>query len=139
MLAVQRGRSLLRRRGLSTVTELPRNARTVIVGGGVIGTSIAYNLAKRGMTDIVLLEKNRLTSGTTWHAAGLVGQLRASKIETMLCAEAPGVYSRLEEETGLATGFKHCGSLATAQTKDSFEIMRWNVARARDGRVDSHR
>ena len=131
MLAVQRGRSLLRRRGLSTVTELPRNARTVIVGGGVIGTSIAYNLAKRGMTDIVLLEKNRLTSGTTWHAAGLVGQLRASKIETMLCAEAPGVYSRLEEETGLATGFKHCGSLATAQTKDRFEIMRRNVARAR--------
>ena len=67
---------------------LPRQARVCVVGGGVIGTSVAYNLAKRGVKEIVLLEKNKLTSGTTWHAAGLVGQLRSTKIETTLSAEA---------------------------------------------------
>ena len=80
--------------------SLPKAARVVVVGGGVVGSSVAYNLAKRGWTDIVLLEKSKLTSGTTWHAAGLVGQLRATKIETLLSAEAVKVYSRLEEETG---------------------------------------
>jgi 4-methylaminobutanoate oxidase (formaldehyde-forming) len=80
--------------------SLPKAARVVVVGGGVIGSSIAYNLAKRGWTEIVLLEKSKLTSGTTWHAAGLVGQLRGTKIETMLSAQAVKVYSMLEEETG---------------------------------------
>ena len=80
---------------------------------------------------MVLLEAHKLTSGTTWHAAGLVGQLRATKVETMMSAEAIKVYSRLEEETGLATGFKQCGSLTTAQTSDRFEVMRRNAARAR--------
>ena len=69
--------------------KLPaKHARVVIVGGGVIGNSVAYNLAKRGWTDVMLLEQNKLTSGTTWHAAGLVGQLRGTKIETMLSSKA---------------------------------------------------
>ncbi|MEO1283769.1 MAG: FAD-dependent oxidoreductase, partial [Pseudomonadota bacterium] len=61
------------------MADLPQNARVVIVGGGVIGCSVAYHLAKQGWTDVVLLERKQLTSGTTWHAAGLIGQLRASQ------------------------------------------------------------
>ena len=112
-------------------SALPRSARAVVVGGGVVGTSVAYNLAKRGWKDVVLLEKNKLTSGTTWHAAGLVGQMRATKIETLISAEAVKTYARLEEETGQATGFKQCGSLTTAQTADRFEIMKRNASRAK--------
>ncbi len=111
--------------------SLPKSARVIVIGGGVIGSSVAYNLAKRGVKEIVLLERNKLTSGTTWHAAGLVGQLRASKIETLLSAEALQVYSNLEAETGLSTGFKQCGSLTIAATPERFEIIKRNAARAR--------
>ena len=77
----------------------------VIIGGGVIGASLAYHLSKLGSTDVVLLERKQLTSGTTWHAAGLVGQLRATKNMTKLAQYTSELYAGLEAETGQATGF----------------------------------
>jgi 4-methylaminobutanoate oxidase (formaldehyde-forming) len=107
-------------RSLSTIDNpIPQHARVVIIGGGVIGSSVAYHLSKLGVTDIVLLERAMMSSGTTWHAAGLIGQLRDTETETQLS----GVYGRkllqeLENETGLSTGFKGCGSLTLASNKD---------------------
>ena len=84
--------------------KLPIQAQVVIIGGGVIGCSVAYHLTKLGWSDIVLLERRELTCGTTWHAAGLVGQLRATKNMTMLAKYTSELYATLEEETGQATG-----------------------------------
>lgn len=84
-------------------------SRTVIIGGGAIGLSVAYHLARRGMRDVVLLERNRLTSGTTWHAAGIVGPLRATPNMTRLAAHALTLFPALEAETGLATGYRRTG------------------------------
>ncbi|HGG04937.1 MAG TPA: FAD-dependent oxidoreductase [Aliiroseovarius sp.] len=92
------------------------HARVVIIGGGVIGCSVAYHLAKMGWTDIVLLERKALTSGTTWHAAGLIGQLRASSTLTRLAKYTADLYSRLEAETGIATGLREVGSVTVALT-----------------------
>src|SRR5262245_6678673 len=104
---------------------LPPHARVVIVGGGIIGTSIAYHLTKLGWSDVVLLERGTLTCGTTWHAAGLVMQLRASATLTKLDRYGAELYAKLEQETGQATGFKRCGSLPVARTADRFhEIKR---------------
>ena len=86
--------------------ELPTSARVVIIGGGISGCSVAYHLTALGWTDVVLLERKQLTSGTTWHAAGLVGQLRASQNMTRLAKYSADLYTRLEAETGLATGFR---------------------------------
>ena len=91
---------------------LPIQAQVVIIGGGVIGCSVAYHLTKLGWSDIVLLERRELTCGTTWHAAGLVGQLRATKNMTMLAQYTSELYATLEEETGQATGFKQNGSIS---------------------------
>ena len=90
--------------------SLPTHARVVIVGGGVIGTSIAYHLAQLGWKDIVLLERDRLTSGTTWHAAGLIASAGMSD-ETLLWSQqySRALYERLEQETGLSTGFVRMG------------------------------
>ncbi len=96
---------------------IPSQARVVIVGGGIIGCSIAYHLAKLGWRDVVLLEKGHLTSGTTWHAAGLVNQLRASHTLTQLSRYGVGLYERLEAETGQATGFLRKGSMPIARTE----------------------
>ena len=85
------------------MTAIPARARAVIIGGGVSGCSVAYHLAKLGWTDVVLLERKQLTSGTTWHAAGLIGQLRASQNMTRLAKYSADLYVRLEEETGVAT------------------------------------
>ena len=93
------------------MTILPTSARVVIIGGGVSGCSVAYHLAKLGWTDVVLLERKQLTSGTTWHAAGLVGQLRGSQNMTRLAKYSTDLYARLEAETGLATGFRETGSI----------------------------
>jgi len=93
------------------MTDLPRSARVVIIGGGISGCSVAYHLATFGWTDVVLLERQKLTSGTTWHAAGLVGQLQASRNRTRLAKYSADLYTRLEAETGLATGFRACGSV----------------------------
>jgi len=88
------------------MTNLPNKARVVIIGGGISGCSVAYHLAKLGWKDIILLERKQLTSGTTWHAAGLVGQLRASENMTRLAKYSADLYVKLEEETGIATGMR---------------------------------
>src|SRR4051794_142262 len=98
--------------------DLPPRARVVIIGGGVIGTSVAYHLAQLGWTDVLLLEQGQLSGGTTWHAAGLVGQLRASESGTRLVQYSTGLYERLETETGLSTGFRRCGGVTLAPTQD---------------------
>ncbi len=107
------------------MTTLPTSARVVIIGGGVSGCSVAYHLAKLGWTDIVLLERKQLTSGTTWHAAGLVGQLRGSQNMTRLAKYSADLYAQLEAETGLSTGFRQTGSITVALTADrKEEILR---------------
>ncbi|TNC48565.1 FAD-dependent oxidoreductase [Rubellimicrobium rubrum] len=110
---------------------LPSSARAVIIGGGISGCSVAYHLARLGWTDIVLLERKRLTSGTTWHAAGLVGQLRASQNMTRLAKYSADLYTRLEAETGLATGFRQCGSITTALTTERREEIFRQASMAR--------
>ena len=90
---------------------LPAKARAVIIGGGVAGCSVAYHLAKLGWKDIVLLERKQLTSGTTWHAAGLLSQSRPSPVLQKLTMYSTDLYERLEAETGVATGIKRSGSL----------------------------
>src|SRR6201987_1503049 len=96
------------------MATFPAQARIVIIGGGIIGCSTAYHLAKLGCTNIVLLERNKLTSGSTWHAAGLVGQLRSSANITQLLKYSVELYDRLESETGLATGWKMNGGVRLA-------------------------
>ena len=105
--------------------QLPSSAQVVIVGGGVIGCSIAYHLAKLGFTDVVLLERKTLTCGTTWHAAGLVPTLRATYSMSMLANYSASLYEQLEAETGQATGFVRNGSLTIATNKERLaEIKR---------------
>jgi glycine/D-amino acid oxidase-like deaminating enzyme/sarcosine oxidase gamma subunit len=118
--------------------DLPTEAEVVIVGGGVIGTSIAYHLPKVGITDVVLLERKQLTSGTTWHAAGLIGQLRDNRNMTLLAKYTADLYLGLEEETGQATGYKRNGSLSTATHKGRLEDLhrRADMAKVFDLQVD---
>src|ERR1700760_780803 len=97
---------------------LPERSRVVVIGGGIIGTSVAYHLTALGWTDLVLLEQGHLSGGTTWHAAGLVGQLRATESGTRLVQYSSQLYARLEAETGLATGYKRCGGVTVARTGD---------------------
>ena len=104
--------------------SLPSRASVVIVGGGVAGCSIAYHLTKIGLTDVVLLERKQLTCGTTWHAAGLVGQLRATRNLTELAKYTADLYRSLEAETGQATGFKQNGSISVAKTAARFEELK---------------
>ncbi len=111
--------------------SLPTEARVVIVGGGIIGCSIAYHLAKMGWQDVVLLERKKLTSGTTWHAAGLVGQLRPSQNMTKLAKYTAELYTRIEEETGQATGFKQNGSVTIATNRERFEELKRNASMAK--------
>ena len=82
------------------VSSLPSSAKVVIIGGGVAGCSVAYHLAKFGWKDIVLLERDQLTSGTTWHAAGLIGQIGSSATITKLINHSLNLYKELEKETG---------------------------------------
>ena len=98
------------------MSNLPAKARVVIIGGGVVGCSVAYHLTKLGWKDVVLLERKQLTCGTTWHAAGLIGQLRASANMTKLAKYSADLYGGLEAETGLATGYKQVGSVSVALT-----------------------
>src|ERR1044071_10507187 len=93
---------------------LPARARVVVVGGGVAGCSTAYHLAKRGWTDVVLVERKRLTSGTTWHAAGLITQARPTYGTREIVRRSLRVFHSLEEETGFATGFERAGTLDLA-------------------------
>ncbi len=116
--------------------ELPMQARVVIVGGGVVGCSVAYHLAKLGWRDILLLERKQLTSGTTWHAAGLIGQLRATANMTKLARYGAELYDKLEDETGVATGFRRVGSLSLALTSERLEELRRGASMARAFGVD---
>ena len=113
------------------MTELPTQARVVIIGGGVIGCSVAYHLAKQGWTDIVLLERKQLTCGTTWHAAGLIAQLRATANMTKLARYSQELYGNLEAETGVATGFKRVGSITAALTSERLEELHRSAGMAR--------
>jgi glycine cleavage system aminomethyltransferase T/glycine/D-amino acid oxidase-like deaminating enzyme len=113
------------------VPSLPAHAGVVIIGGGIVGCSVAYHLARRGCTDVLLLERRKLTCGTTWHAAGLVGQLRATQNLTRLAQYTTGLYAGLERETGQATGFKQVGSIAVAASEARFEELRRGASMAR--------
>ncbi len=116
--------------GANPGTTLPARARVVVVGGGVVGASTAYHLAHLGWTDVLLLEQGTLSCGTTWHAAGLVGLLRASESGTRLVQHSAQLYQRLEAETGLATGYRACGGLIVARTPDRMTALRRTAATA---------
>jgi len=115
---------------MSTGQDLPSRAEIVVIGGGVIGTSVAYHLTRLGRADVVLLEQGRLSGGTTWHAAGLVGQLRSTESGTRLVQYSAQLYSELEDETGLATGFKRCGGVTVARTQDRMIQLQRTAATA---------
>ena len=118
------------------MTNIPSHARAVIIGGGVSGCSVAYHLAKLGWKDIVLLERKQLTSGTTWHAAGLIGQLRNTHNMTRLAKYSADLYTRLEAETGIATGMRQNGSLTVALTHERREEILRQATLARAFNVD---
>jgi len=111
--------------------SLPSHASVVIIGGGVIGCSVAYHLAELGWADIVLLERKQLTCGTTWHAAGLIAQLRATQNMTRLAKYSQELYAGLEAKTGVATGFRQNGSITVALTDARLEELRRGAAMAR--------
>ncbi len=110
----------------------------VIIGGGIVGASVAYHLAKLGRRDIVLLEQGRLTCGTTWHAAGLVGQMRPNRAMTRMSQYGIQLYSTLEQETGLATGWKQCGSVNVAKTPERWIVYQRQAAMARSFGIEVH-
>ena len=116
--------------------NLPTQARIVIVGGGIAGCSTAYHLARLGLTDVLLLEQGQLTCGTTWHAAGLVGQMRPNRNQTRMSKYGIELYARLEAETGLATGWKPCGSVNVARTPERMQVLRKQAALARSFGVE---
>lgn len=104
--------------------QLPHSAQVVIVGGGVIGCSVAYHLTKLGITDVVVLERKQLTCGTTWHAAGLVPTLRANYPMSMLAKYSADLFTGLGEETGQDTGYVAPGSLTIATNKERFSELK---------------
>ena len=119
--------------------NIPKQANVIIIGGGVIGCSIAYHLGKLGWKDIVLLERKKLTSGTTWHAAGLIAQLRATQNMTRLAKYSQELYWDLEKETGVVTGFKRNGSMTVALTEERLEELnrQADMARAYDVEIEN--
>jgi 4-methylaminobutanoate oxidase (formaldehyde-forming) len=118
------------------MSEVPERADVVIIGGGVVGCSVAYHLAKLGIRDVVLLERKQLTCGTTWHAAGLVGQLRATRNLTELAKYTSELLYELERETGQATGFKQNGSISVALNAQRMEELRRQASMARNFGLD---
>src|SRR6476646_7025292 len=102
--------------------QLPDRARVVVIGGGVIGTSVAYHLAQMGWKDVVLLERDRLTSGSTWHAAGLIVTFGStSETSTEMRKYTRDLYARLEAETAQSTGLKQVGFIEVAADADRLE------------------
>ena len=118
--------------------QLPSHTRVVVIGGGVVGCSIAYHLTKLGWKEVVLLERKKLTSGTTWHAAGLVGQLRATLNLTRLAQYTAELYAGLEAETGQATGFKQRGSVSLATNAERFEELLRGASMAKTFGLEVH-
>src|SRR5471030_2685679 len=110
---------------------LPAHAEVVVIGGGILGCSTAYHLAKEHKCNVLLLEQNQLTSGSTWHAAGLVGQLRNSAAITQVLRRSVALYARLEAETGLATGWKMTGCLRLAMNEDRLLEFKRSATTAR--------
>ena len=108
----------------------PERARVVIVGGGIAGCSVAYHLGQLGWRDVVLLEQAKLAGGTTWHAAGMVGQLRTSNSLTKINKYSVELYQRLEAETGVSTGWKEVGSLIVAQSAARMTQLRRTASMA---------
>ena len=115
---------------------IPSHARAAVVGGGIVGCSVAYHLAKLGWRDVVLLERRELSCGTTWHAAGLVGQLRSSHNLTRLASYGAVLYERLEAETGQATGFRRSGSISVARSAERLIELKRGASMARCFGVD---
>src|SRR6266496_3999198 len=107
---------------------LPTETKVVIVGGGIVGCSVAYHLTQLGWKDVVLLEQNKLAGGTTWHAAGLVGRLRTTNSMTKINKYSAELYSRLEKETGQSVGWKQVGSLIVARSPDRLTQLRRTAA-----------
>ncbi|MDQ0473753.1 GcvT family protein [Labrys wisconsinensis] len=120
------------------MTDLPSSAKIVIIGGGIIGASTAYHLAKMGLTDVLLLERGQLTSGSTWHAAGLVGQLRTSANITQLLGYSVALYEKLEAETGLATGWKKNGGLRLACNAERWIEVKRQATTAKSFGLEMH-
>src|SRR6476469_203886 len=118
------------------MTALPPHARIVIVGGGIAGCSTADHRATLGEKDVLVLEQGKLTCGTTWHAAGLVGQMRPNRTMTRMSKYGIELYRALEAETGLATGWKQCGSVNVAQTRERMMTLRKQFALARSFGVE---
>jgi 4-methylaminobutanoate oxidase (formaldehyde-forming) len=118
--------------------SIPAEAEIVVIGGGIIGCSTAYHLARDHKKDVLLLEQNRLTSGSTWHAAGLVGQLRSSASITQVLKYSVDLYKRLDEETGLATGWKMTGCLRLACSQDRWTEFRRLATTARSFGMEMH-
>ena len=120
------------------MTDIPGRARVVIIGGGVIGTSVAYHLAQLGWTDVLLLEQGQLSCGSTWHAAGLVGQLRSSASITQVLRYSVGLYGRLKDETGLETGWKMTGCLRLATNQERWTEYRRLATTAQSFGLEMH-
>lgn len=120
------------------MTDVPSSAKVVIIGGGIVGCSVAYHLGKLGMTDVLLLERGRLTSGSTWHAAGLVGQLRTSAGITQLLGYSVELYGKLETETGLATGWKRNGGLRLACNEERWTEVKRQATTATSFGLEMH-
>ena len=102
-------------------SSVPPRAQVVVVGGGIVGCSVAYHLARRDITDVVVLEQGNLTSGTTWHAAGLVSQLKSTHSLTRLATYSARLFEELEDETGQATGYRTPGSISVAADEERWE------------------
>lgn len=120
------------------MSTLPASAKIVIIGGGIVGTSVAYHLGKMGITDVILLERGKLTSGSTWHAAGLVGQLRTSANITQLLGYSVALYDKLEEDTGLATGWKRNGGLRLACNEERWTEVKRQATTAKSFGLEMH-
>ena len=118
--------------------SLPAHAEIVVIGGGIIGCSTAYHLARDHKADVLLLEQGKLTSGSTWHAAGLVGQLRSSASITQVLKYSVDLYKRLDAETGLATGWKMTGCLRLATNQDRWTEFKRLATTARSFGMDMH-
>src|SRR5512136_2040276 len=113
------------------MADLPKQAQVVIIGGGVGGCSIAYHLTLMGWKDVILLERHELTSGSTWHSAGLVGQLRSDANLTRMMSYSTDLYRRLKNETGVDTGWREVGGLRLASSAERMEDNKRLVGMAR--------